>query len=73
MFDTGIQQLMIGRDIWEIIKCHDTWIDVQGVNMGGSSKERHHLKLVDEKGVMKNRLYGKRYLVILRQTFFNKN
>ena len=64
---------MVGICGWEIIKRHDTWIDSQGVNMGGSSKERHHLKLVDEKGVMKNRLYGKRYLVILRQTFFNTN
>ena len=73
VFDTGIQQLMIGRDIWEIIKCHDTWIDVQGVNMGGPPKSGRRLQLVDARGVVKNLLGGKPYLVILRQDFFNPN
>ena len=73
VFDTGIQQLMIGRDIWEIIKCHDTWIYVQGVNMVGSSKTGNRFQLVDSRGVVKKRLYVKRYLVILRQYFFNLN
>ena len=43
VFDTGPQKYMIGRDGWEIIKRHDTWIDAQGVNMGDSSKEGRRL------------------------------
>ena len=39
MFDNGAQQLMIGRDGWEIIKRHDNWIDAQGVNLCGPPKE----------------------------------
>ena len=39
VFDTGAQQLMIGRDGWEIIKRHDNWIDAQGVNLCGPPKE----------------------------------
>ena len=27
VFDTGAQQFIIGRDGWDIIKRHDTWID----------------------------------------------
>ena len=73
MFDTRVQQSIIGRDGWEIIKRHDTWIDAQGVNIGGSSKSGHRLQLLDARGVMKNRLDGKRYMVILRQAFFNPN
>ena len=62
---------MIGRDVWDIIKHHDTWIDAHGVNMGGPSKKGQHLQLVDAMGAVKNRLDGKRYLVILRQDLFN--
>ena len=60
---------MVGIGGWEIIKRHDTWIYVQGVNMGGSSKAGCHLQLVDAKGVVEKRRDGKRYLVILRQYF----
>ena len=73
VFDTGAQKSMIGIYGWEIIKRHDTWIDAQGVNIGGSSKSGHRLQLLDARGVMKNRLDGKRYMVILRQALFNPN
>ena len=42
VFDTGAQQLMIGRDGWEIIKRHDTWIDAKGVDLGGTPKVGRH-------------------------------
>ena len=73
VFDTGVHQSMIGRNGWEIIKRRDNWIDTQGVNMGGYSKSGLRLSLVDARGVVKNRLYGKRYLVIFSQAFFNPN
>ena len=38
VFDTGAQKLMIGWDGWEIIKRHDTWIDANGVDLGGTPK-----------------------------------
>ena len=41
--------------------------------MGGPPKSRSRLQLVDAMGVVKNRLDGNRYLVILRQAFFNPN
>ena len=44
---------MIGRDGWEIIKLHDTWIDARGVDLGSSPKSGHRLQLVDARGVMK--------------------
>ena len=59
MFDTGSQKSMIGLDGWEIIKRHDSWIYTQGVNMGGLSKVGRRLKLVDARGVVKNRLDDK--------------
>ena len=34
LFGTGAQKSIIGREGWEIIKLHDTWIDTQGVNVG---------------------------------------
>ena len=37
MLDTGSQQSMIGMEGRVIIKHHDSWIDAQGVDMGGSS------------------------------------
>ena len=64
---------MIGKYGWEIIKCHDTWIDTKGVKMGGSSKMGRRLQLVDVRVVVKNRLDGKRYLIILRKYLFNPN
>ena len=73
MLDTVSQQFMVGIGGWEIIKHHDTWIDTQEINMGGSSKARHHLILVDARGVAKICLDGKRYLVIFRQAFSNPN
>ena len=73
VFDTGAQQYIIGRDGWEIIKRHDTWIETKSVNMGGSSKAGRRLQLVDARSVVKNRLDGKRYLAILRKDFFNPN
>ena len=73
MFDTGAQQSMIGQDGQEIIKRHDTWIDAQGVDLGGPPKEGHRLQLLDARGVVKNRLDGKSYLAIIRQAFFNLN
>ena len=39
--------------------------------MGSSSKAGRRLQLVDARGVVKNRLYGKRYLIVIRQVFFN--
>ena len=73
VFDTGDQQSMIGRDGWEIIKRRDNWIDTQGVNMVGPSKAGRRFQLVDARGVVKNCLDGKRYLVILWKYFFNPN
>ena len=64
---------MIGQVGWDIIKLRDAWIDVQGVNMGVPSKLGHSLQLIDARGVVENRMGGKRYLVILRQAFFNPN
>ena len=57
----------------EIIKRYDNCIDVQGVNMGGSSKSERPLQLVDVRGVVKHRMDGKIYLVILIKDFFNPN
>ena len=37
--------------------------------MGGSSKAGHRLQWVDARGVVKNLLDGKCYLVIIRQDF----
>ena len=71
MFDTGAQQSMIGRDGWEIIKRHENWIDTRGVDLGGYSKAVRRLRLVDARGVVKNSLDGKSYLIIIRQVFFN--
>ena len=71
VFDTGDQQSMIGRDGWEIIKRHDKWIDTRGVDLGSSSKAGCRLQLVDARGVVKNSLDGKRYLIFIRQCFFN--
>ena len=71
VFDTGAQQSMLGRDGWEIIKPHEKWIDTRGVDLGGSLKTGRRLQLVDARGVVKNRLDGKRYLIIVRQAFFN--
>ena len=64
---------MIGMGGWDIIKRHDSWIDYQGVNMGGPSKKGHYLQLVGARGVVKNRLDGKLYLLIFRKYIFNKN
>ena len=44
-----------------------------GVDLGGPSKTGLRLQLVDARGVVKNRLDGKSYLVIIRQTFSNSN
>ena len=73
VFDTGAQQSMLGIDGWDIIKNHDKWIDTRGVDLGGPSKTGRRLQLVDARGVVKNRLDGKSYLVIIRQAFFNSN
>jgi len=64
---------MLGDGGWEIIKSHDKWIDTRGVNLGGPSKAGRRLQLVDARGVVKNRLDGKNYLVIIRQAFYNSN
>ena len=64
---------MLGRDGWEIIKNHEKWIDTRGVYLCGPSKTGRRLQLVDARGVVKNRLDGKSYLVIIRQAFFNSN
>ena len=73
VLDTRAQQSMLGRDGWDIIKNHENWIDTRGVDLGGPSKTGRRLKLVDARGVVKNRLDGKSYLVIIRQAFFNSN
>ena len=73
VFDTGSQKFMLGRYGWEIIKNHDKWIDTRGVDLGGSSKMGRRLQLVDARGVVKNLLDGKSYLVIIRQAFFNSD
>ena len=44
-----------------------------GRQYGRLFKGRALLKLIDARGVVKNRLDGKFYLVIVRQDFFNKN
>ena len=46
------------------MKRHYTWIGSKGVNMGRTSKEVRRLKLVDDRGVVKNCLDGECYLVI---------
>ena len=71
VFDTGTQQSMIGRDGWDIMKRHDTWIDARGVDLGSSLKAGRRLQLVDERGVVKNSLNRKRYLIVIREVFFN--
>ena len=73
MFDTGAQKSMIGWYGWGIIKQNGTCIDARGVNMGGTSKAGRWLKLVDARGVVKNSMDGKRYLLILSQDLFNPN
>ena len=73
VLDTGSQQSMVVMEVWEIIKRHNMWIYAQVINMGGSSKEGHRLQLVDARGVVKNCLDRKRYLVIVKQYFFNPN
>ena len=64
---------MIGRDGWKIIRRNDTWIDARGVDLGGPLKAGCRLQMVDARGVVKNRLDGKSYLIILRQDLFNPN
>ena len=64
---------MVGVGGWEIIKHHDTWIDSQSLNIGGSSKAGNRLQLVDTSGVLKDYIDGKCYLLILRQALFNPN
>ena len=73
MLDTGSQKSMVGMEGWEIIKRHDTCIYAEVVNMGGSSNAGFCLQLVNARGVVKNRLDVKRYLVIVRKAFFNPN
>ena len=41
--------------------------------MGGPSKKRCLLQLVDVSGIVKNSLDGKRYYVFVRQNYFNLN
>ena len=53
VFDTGPQQLMIGRYGWEIIKRHDNWINVKGVDLGKPPRARRRLQLVDARSVVK--------------------
>ena len=64
---------MIGMGNWEIIKCLDSCIDAQSVNMGESLNGGCFLKLINERGVVKNLLDRKRYLFIFRQEFLNPN
>ena len=71
LIDTGAHHSMIGRDGWEIIKRHNKWIDARGAYLGSSSKAGRRLHLVDAKGVVKNCLDGRRYLIVIRQAFFN--
>ena len=71
VFDTDAQQYMIGRDGWEIIKRHNKWIDARGIDLGSSLKAGRRLQLVDAMGVVKIHLDGKRYLIVIRQVFFN--
>ena len=73
VFDTGSQKSMIGRYGWERINRHDTWIYLQGVDLGGAQKAGLRLQLVDARGVVKNRLDGESYLVIVRQDLFSPN
>ena len=73
MFDIRAQKSMIGRNGWEIIKHHDTWIDAKGVNLGGTSEAGRRLQLLYSRGVVKNCLDGKRYLEILWTDLFNTN
>ena len=65
VFDTGSQQSMIGRDVWEIVRRHDMWIYAGGVYLGVTPKAGRRLQLVDARGVAKNLLDGNSYLVIL--------
>ena len=59
VLDTGSQQSIFSIGGWGIIRIRDTWIDKQGINMGGSSKSGRHLQLVYARGVVKNCLDGK--------------
>ena len=52
MIDTGDQKCIIGTGGWKIIKCHDSCIYSQGVNMGGPSKGGHLLQIIDSIGVV---------------------
>ena len=71
VFDTGAQQSMIGRYGWEIVKRHEKLIDTRGVDLGGYLKTGSRLQLLDARGVVKNCLDRKSYLVIFRQACFN--
>ena len=71
VFDTGAQQLMLGRDGWEIIKRHENWIDTRDVDLGGPSQMGRRLQLVDARCVVKKCLGRKRYLISVRRAFFN--
>ena len=73
VFDTGAQKSIILRYGWEIIKRHDYWIDARGIDLGGPPKSGRRLQLVDARGVVKNLLDGKSYLIIIRRAFFNPN
>ena len=53
VLDTRYQQSMVGMRGWEIIKLHDSWVDVQGIHMEVSSRAGIRLSLVDVKGVEK--------------------
>ena len=64
---------MLGRDGWDIIKNHDNWMDTRGIDLGGPYKMGCRLQVVDARVVVKNRLDGKSYLIIIRQDFFNSN
>ena len=44
---------------------------MSGVDLGSSLKAGRRLQLVDARGVLKNCLDRKRYLIFIRQVFFN--
>ena len=73
ILDIGAKQSIISMGGWEIIKHHGSSIYSQRVDMGGYSKVGRRLQIGDAKGVVKNCMDGKRYLVIVRKSFFNPN
>ena len=71
VLNTESHQSIIDMVGWDIIKRCYSWIDYQGVNMGGPSNVWRRLQLVYTSDVVINGLDRECYLVIVSQDLFN--